>query len=57
MKNCFEGYLTEGCKTCEYWHDGSDNAIGCGCPFPISHCEYVREAEKTNKVTNEEVDV
>lgn len=57
MRNCFEGYLTEGCRNCEYWHDGSDNAIGCGCPFPISHCKYFRKAEETNKVTNEEVDI
>ncbi len=54
MKNCFEGYLTDGCKNCEFWHDGSDNAIGCGCPFPISHCEDFAEMERKNN-QNEEI--
>ena len=46
MKNCFDGYLTDGCKNCEFWHDGGDNSIGCGCPFPISHCEHFAEMEQ-----------
>ena len=40
-RNCMEGYLTEACKTCEFWLDGSDmsKGIGCNTPGPIDHCE------------------
>ena len=53
MKNCFDGYLTNGCRNCEYWHDGSDNTIGCGCPFPISLCEHFAEMERKNNQSKE----
>ena len=46
MKNCFEGYLTEACNTCEYWCN-SATAIGCGAPFPIDHCnDFARMCEE-----------
>ena len=45
MTNCFEGYLTSKCKDCEFWKDTNEE-IGCGCPFPISHCEaFSQEGE------------
>ena len=41
MKNCFDGYLTEGCKTCPDWADGTDDrGIGCACHFPIMRCPH-----------------
>ena len=40
-KSCFDGYLTEGCKTCPDWADGSDDrGIGCACHFPIMQCPH-----------------
>lgn len=39
-RSCLDGYLTEGCKTCPDWHDGSDGSIGCGTHFPIMLCPY-----------------
>jgi len=41
-KSCLDGYLTEGCKICPYWFDGSnpEAGIGCGTPFPIMHCPF-----------------
>ena len=38
--NCFEGYLTKGCKSCPDWCDGSDGSIGCGSKYPIDWCPY-----------------
>lgn len=39
-KSCLDGYLTEGCKTCLDWSDGTDDnrGIGCDCRFPIMEC-------------------
>ena len=50
MKNCFDGYLTDACKTCEFWCD-DETSIGCGAPFPIDHCEPF--SEMYNKEENE----
>ena len=36
---CLTGYLTEECKTCPWWADGSNGAIGCAYPGPIMNCE------------------
>lgn len=35
-KSFLGGYLTEGCRICPYWMDGSnpDFGAGCGTPFP-----------------------
>lgn len=53
MKSVFDGYLTEGCKTCDCWMDGtneSDWCIGCGTSLPIDWCPYFREMmEKDEK--------
>jgi hypothetical protein len=52
MKNCFEEYLTNGCKKCEFWADGSDpeRGIGCASPFPIMHCpDFAEQYEKDQK--------
>lgn len=46
MLNCFEGYLTDACKKCDFWKDGSDGSLGCACPGPIDHCEAFVEAYK-----------
>ena len=56
-RNCFEGYLTEACATCEDWADGTDpkKGIGCACSFPIMHCPhfaamYEAEEQKSKDV-------
>lgn len=53
-KSCLDGYLTEGCKKCSDWADGSDNrGIGCACNFPIAWCPHfskmVEEDEKNRQ--------
>lgn len=51
-KNCLEEYLTDSCQKCEFWRN-DETACGCGCPFPIMHCEafakMYEEAENTRK--------
>ena len=55
MKNCFEGYLTDACKDCGFWHDGTGDSIGCGAPFPIDHCDdFRKEYEKNNKIQSQQ---
>lgn len=40
-RSCLDGYLTDGCRTCPDWADGTDNrGIGCACHFPIMHCPH-----------------
>ena len=48
FKSCFDGYLTDECKNCGWWKDGTDeyHSIGCGCPFPIDHCEAFHKMEQ-----------
>lgn len=46
MKSVLDGYLTEGCKECPDWSDGTDKTkfgIGCCCSFPIDWCPYFKE--------------
>ena len=44
MKNCFDGYLTNACKSCPFWKDGTTNeGIGCAYPGPIDHCEAFKK--------------
>ena len=38
-KNCLEGYLTEGCKTCPVWQN-SEDSIGCGFRYDIMLCPH-----------------
>ena len=56
-KNCLDGYLTEGCKNCPDWADGTDDrVIGCAAHFPIMLCPHFKamcEAEESKE--NEEV--
>lgn len=51
MKSCFDGYLTEACRTCELWKNSSEET-GCAAPFPIMNCEdfakIYREEETKN---------
>lgn len=46
-KNCFEGYLTDACRTCKFWYN-DEHCIGCGAPFPIGHCPDFVEMENSN---------
>ena len=40
-KTVFCEYLTEGCKTCPDWADGTnENGVGCACHFPIMQCPH-----------------
>ena len=51
-KSCFDGYLTEGCKTCPDWKDGTDGSIGCGTHFSIMLCPHFKamyEAEEAKE--------
>ena len=41
-KSCFDGYLTEGCKTCPDWKGGTDGSVGCGTHFPIMWCPHFK---------------
>lgn len=56
MKSVLDGYLTESCKTCEFWRN-TENEIGCGVPFPISHCkpfeEMCRDEGRKNQNENQ----
>lgn len=48
MNNCFEGYLTPACATCECWMDGSDpeRGLGCASHYPISWCPHFVDEEQ-----------
>jgi len=52
--NCFEGYLTEGCKDCPDWCDGSNGSIGCGTKYPIDWCPYFSSMWRKNLMKAEE---
>lgn len=49
--NCLEGYLTEGCKTCPDWLNGTEGrGIGCGTNKPIDECPHFHAMwERDNK--------
>lgn len=49
MRNCFEGYLTEGCKTCPDWKDGTDGSFGCATRYPIDWCPYFKKAMEDDR--------
>ena len=51
MLSCFDGYLTDGCKTCEYW-ENTETSLGCAYPFPIMECSYYADAveKRINKL-------
>lgn len=53
-RNCLDGYLTEGCKTCPDWADGSDPnlGIGCACHFPIHLCPHFAKAMREDEEDN-----
>lgn len=43
MKSILDGYLTEGCKDCFCWADGTDDrGYGCATTQPIDRCPYFR---------------
>lgn len=53
MKNCYEGYMLEACKTCEFWKD-TETAYGCSAPFPIMHCDaFAEEIKKDSRFSEE----
>lgn len=55
-KSCLDGYLTEGCETCEYWEDGSnlDKGLGCNCNFPIMWCAHFEKMYNENEGIKQE---
>ena len=55
-KSCFDGYLTDGCKDCPDWEDGTEGkGLGCGTHYPIMHCEYFKRMyEEEEKREREE---
>lgn len=54
-KNCFDGYLTDECSTCEFWHDGKTEPVwGCGVPFPIMDCDAYRDMMQKKEAKNNE---
>lgn len=51
-RSCLDGYLTDGCKNCPNWADGTDGrGIGCTTSFPIDLCPHFKKMmEFTEKV-------
>lgn len=52
MRSIFDGYLTDGCKNCPDWLDGSDpnKGYGCGTHYPIDWCpHFAKLMEEDNK--------
>lgn len=44
MRSIFDGYLTDKCKNCPCWRDGSDGkSYGCGTPTKIDLCPAFKE--------------
>lgn len=40
-RSCFDGYLTDHCKDCRDWSDGSNGkSLGCNSCYPIDFCPY-----------------
>lgn len=51
-RSCLDGYLTEGCKTCPDWSDGTNPTqlgVGCACHFPIHWCPHFAQAMRANE--------
>lgn len=43
-RNCLEEFLTDKCKHCPFWWDGSNTpGVGCGIPAPIMMCPAFAE--------------
>lgn len=69
MKSCFDGYLTEGCKDCPDWKDGTKYdeqgnwlGIGCGTHYPIDWCPHFRkmmeeETESSHDILSKETEL
>ena len=58
MRSVLDGYLTEGCKDCCNWSDGTDGrGLGCNTSCPIDWCpcfkammeKEAREKEKEKR--------
>ena len=55
-KSCLDGYLTDGCKDCPDWKDGTDGSFWCGTHLPIMWCPHFKEMyEAEESKENEEV--
>ena len=56
-KSCLDGYLTEACKTCDYWRNGENGSLGCGVPFPIMLCKAFEKMynEEERKAKDEQI--
>ena len=51
-KSCFDGYLTEACKTCPYWQNDK-NGIGCNVPYPIMECKDFKKMYEEDQKNHE----
>ncbi len=58
-KSCLDGYLTDGCKTCPDWADGTgERGIGCATHLPIMLCPHFKamyEQEERERVAESEI--
>lgn len=57
MKSILDGYLTDGCKDCANWSDGTDGrGYGCNTSCPIDWCPYFQaEMEKEHQARLDEM--
>lgn len=54
MRSILDGYLTDACKTCPCWQDGTNGyGYGCGSQVPIHLCpdfaKVMEEEERKRK--------
>ncbi len=50
-KSCLDGYLTNKCRECPDWSDGTDGrGVGCNTRYPISWCDaFTKMCEEGTK--------
>lgn len=50
MRSILDGYLTDECKTCPCWQDGSNGkGYGCGTTVPIDLCPAFKKMMEADK--------
>ena len=54
MRSIFDGYLTNECKNCPCWQDGSNGkGYGCGTPTKIDLCPTFKEMMKRYEINSD----
>lgn len=57
MRSIFDGYLTDECKDCSCWRDGSDGTYGCGISVPIHLCPAFKKMMEMDEAKGERNEV